>query len=40
MTNDDLVRITDKDLVVVYKRRLEDLKKEKEYSRDKEEFEE
>ena len=40
VTNDDLVRITDKDLVVVYKRRLEDLKKEKEYSRDKEEFEE
>lgn len=39
-TNDDLVRITDKDLVTVYKRRVEDLKKEKEYSRDKEEFEE
>lgn len=38
-TNDDLVRITDKDLVTVYKRRVEDLKKEKEYSRDKEEFE-
>lgn len=40
VTNDDLVRITDKDLVTVYKRRLEDLKKEKEYSRDKEEFKE
>jgi len=40
VTNDDLVRITDKDLVTVYKRRVEDLKKEKEYSRDKEEFEE
>ena len=40
VTNDDLVRITDKDLVTVYKRRVEDLKKEKEYSRDKEDFEE
>lgn len=40
VTNDDLVRITDKDLVTVYKRRVADLKKEKEYSRDKEEFEE
>ena len=40
VTNDDLVRITDKDLVTVYKRRVEDLKKEKEYSREKEEFEE
>lgn len=37
-TNDDLVRITDKDLVTVYKRRVEDLKKEKEYSREKENF--
>ena len=34
-TDDDLVRITDKDLVTVYKRRVEDLKKEKEYARDK-----
>ena len=40
VTNDDLVRITDKDLVTVYKRRVADLKKEKEYSRDKEDFEE
>ena len=40
VTNDDLVRITDKDLVTVYKRRVADLKKEKEYSREKEEFEE
>ena len=40
VTNDDLIRITDKDLVTVYKRRVEDLKKEKEYSREKEEFEE
>ena len=40
VTNDDLVRIIDKDLVTVYKRRVEDLKKEKEYSRDKEDFEE
>ena len=40
VTNDDLVRIIDKDLVTVYKRRVEDLKKEKEYSREKEEFEE
>lgn len=40
VSNDDLVRITDKDLVTVYKRRVEDLKKEKEYSREKEEFEE
>lgn len=38
VTNDDLVRITDKDLVTVYKRRVADLKKEKEYSRDKENF--
>lgn len=28
VSNDDLLRITDKDLVVVYKRRVSDIKKE------------